>query len=61
MTKPKLNIEIRRSPINEQFYFHLKARNGKLVLQSEGYKTKQACVKTAKLIAAAEITLMKTK
>ena len=29
---------------NQQFYFHLKARNGEKILSSEGYTTKQACL-----------------
>lgn len=28
---------------NDEYYFHLKARNGEIILQSEGYKTKQGC------------------
>lgn len=29
---------------NDQFFFHLKAPNGEIILQSESYKTKQACL-----------------
>ena len=29
---------------NQQFYFHLKARNGEKILSSEGYTTKQSCL-----------------
>ncbi len=28
------------------WYFHFLARNGKIIAQSEGYKRKQACLKT---------------
>ena len=34
----------------KEWYFPLKAKNGKIVLQSEGYKTKRACLDTIKLI-----------
>ena len=62
MAKSKtLRIEFFRSPVNEQFYFHIKAANGKLVVQSEGYKTKQACQKTASLIAAAKFVIVEGK
>lgn len=30
---------------DKQYYFHLRARNGKIVLQSEGYKRKQSIYK----------------
>jgi uncharacterized protein YegP (UPF0339 family) len=56
-----LRIKFFRSLVNEQFYFHIKASNGKLVVQSEGYKTKQAAQKTAKLIAAAKFVLVEKK
>lgn len=29
---------------NDQFYFRLKAPNGKIIAQSEGYKSKDGCV-----------------
>jgi uncharacterized protein YegP (UPF0339 family) len=35
--------------VNQQWYFHIKGRNGKIIVPSEGYKTKQSCIKTAKL------------
>jgi len=28
---------------DQQFYFHLRARNGEIILASEGYTTKSAC------------------
>jgi uncharacterized protein YegP (UPF0339 family) len=31
------------------WYFHIKGKNGRIVAQSEAYKTKQSVVKTAKL------------
>ena len=37
-------FEVFKSPKNDQFYFHLKAGNGKITLSSEGYTTKQACL-----------------
>ncbi|WP_392551506.1 YegP family protein [Orbus wheelerorum] len=36
-------FEIFKSPKNNQFYFHLKASNGQIILQSEGYTTKSNC------------------
>jgi uncharacterized protein YegP (UPF0339 family) len=30
---------------NGQWYFHLRAKNGKVVLQSEGYRNKKNCYK----------------
>lgn len=38
-------FELYQSPKNKQFYFRLKARNGQVVLASEGYKTKASCKK----------------
>ncbi len=35
--------EIYRSAKNRQAYFRLKARNGQIILASEGYKTKASC------------------
>ena len=35
---------------NKQWYFVLKAENGEVVLTSETYKSKQACIDTIKLI-----------
>ncbi|WP_183576110.1 YegP family protein [Mucilaginibacter sp. X5P1] len=29
---------------NQQFYYHLKARNGEKILSGEGYTTKQSCL-----------------
>jgi uncharacterized protein YegP (UPF0339 family) len=34
---------------NNQYYFHIVSRNGKIVAQSEGYKSRQSVLKTAKL------------
>lgn len=36
-------FEIFKSSKNDQFYFHLKAANGQIILQSEGYTTKANC------------------
>lgn len=33
-------FEISRSEKNNEFYFHLKAKNGQVILSSEGYKDK---------------------
>ncbi len=37
-------FEVYKSEKNGQFYFRLKARNGEIILTSEGYKTKPACL-----------------
>lgn len=39
---------------NRQFYFILKARNGKTVIQSETYKTRASCYKA---IAAVRLSV----
>jgi uncharacterized protein len=36
-------FEIYRSEKNAEFYFRLKAANGKIILSSEGYKGKSSC------------------
>lgn len=36
-------FEIFRSTKNSQYYFHLKASNGEIILASEGYVDKQGC------------------
>lgn len=38
-------FEIFRSDRNQQFYFRLKAANGKNILSSEGYTSKSSCEK----------------
>ncbi|QIQ21961.1 YegP family protein [Zophobihabitans entericus] len=38
-------FEVFKSPKNNQFYFRLKASNGQVILQSEGYTTKDNCKK----------------
>lgn len=45
-----MKIEYWKSPKNGQWYFAIIARNGKTVAQSEGYKRKASCLKTAELI-----------
>ena len=35
---------------NGDWYFHLKASNGKLIAASEGYKTKETCRRTIRSI-----------
>jgi uncharacterized protein len=41
MNYPK--FELFKSPVNNQFYFRLKAPNGEIILSSEGYTSKQSC------------------
>ncbi len=52
-TPKRLILETFRSDANEQFYFHLKSRNGKLISASEGYPTRRARDKTVALISSA--------
>ncbi len=40
MENPKFQI---LTGNEDQFYFHLKARNGEIILSSEGYTTKDSC------------------
>jgi uncharacterized protein YegP (UPF0339 family) len=42
---------------NKQYYFRIVANNGKIVLQSEGYKTKQSRKKTIMSLMIKEIDL----
>lgn len=42
MTNPK--FQIFKSSANGQFYFHLRAGNGEMILSGEGYTTKQSCL-----------------
>jgi len=44
-------MHIWKSPKNKKWYFTLKSGNGKKVAQSEGYKTRAMCIKTASNIA----------
>jgi uncharacterized protein len=37
-------FEITRSGKSRQFYFHLKAANGEIILSSEGYTKKASCI-----------------
>ena len=41
MTIP--TFELFKSDVNNQYYFRLKAENGKLILASEGYTAKHSC------------------
>jgi len=43
-------FEIFKSEKNHQFYFRLKASNGRIILQSEGYKTKASCLAAVKSV-----------
>ncbi len=37
---------------SDQWYWHLKAANGKIVAQGEGYSTKENCLRTIGLVKA---------
>lgn len=41
MNNPKFQMV--RSNVNSQYYFRLRAGNGEIVLNSEGYTSKQSC------------------
>lgn len=41
----KGTFEYWKSKKDFNYYFHLKASNGKIIAQSEGYKTKISCLK----------------
>lgn len=42
MENPK--FQIFKSTVNSQFYYRLRARNGEVILNGEGYITKQSCL-----------------
>jgi len=42
MSNPKFETFLGK---NKQYYFHLRAKNGQIILSSEGYTTKSNCVK----------------
>jgi len=41
MDNPKFTIF--KSHLNDQFYYHLRATNGEIILNGEGYTTKEHC------------------
>jgi uncharacterized protein YegP (UPF0339 family) len=56
MTKYKIHIF--KSPENGQWYLHIKARNGEIVLQSEGYKSHQSALKLANRLQAGALFVL---
>ena len=48
-------FEVFKSLNDKQFYFHLRGGNGEIVLQSEGYTTKQNAIKGAKAVVTASV------
>lgn len=42
MNNPK--FQVFKSTYNNQYYYHLKSRNGEKILSGEGYTTKQSCL-----------------
>lgn len=42
MNNPK--FQLFRSSVNAEYYFRLRAANGEIVLNSEGYKAKKSCL-----------------
>jgi uncharacterized protein len=42
MTNPK--FQMFRSTLNNQYYYRLKSGNGEIILNGEGYTTKQSCL-----------------
>ena len=51
-----MKIYIFKSALNGEWYFHVKQKNGRITLQSEGYKRKASIVK---LIASLKVGLPK--
>ena len=45
-----MKFEVFQSPKNKKHYFHLKARNGQIILQSQGYASKSGAVKGAQSV-----------
>jgi uncharacterized protein YegP (UPF0339 family) len=45
-----MKIEYWQSTRNSKWYFHLKAKNHKIVAQSEGYEDRQDCLKTISML-----------
>lgn len=41
---------------DDQWYFHLQAANNEIVAQSEGYTTKQSCIKGVEAVRTASKT-----
>ncbi len=42
MNNPKFTIY--KSTVNSQYYYRLRAKNGEIILNGEGYTTKQGCL-----------------
>lgn len=51
-----MKIEILKS--KGQYYFRIRAKNGKILCHSEKYKRKNSCVKSAKSICDANIWIV---
>jgi uncharacterized protein YegP (UPF0339 family) len=45
-----MKFVVYRSLINRQWYWHLKAANGEIIAQSEGYTTQANCLATVRLV-----------
>ena len=43
--KHRKKFEFWRSTVNRQWYFHLKAGNGRIIVPSEGYLRRSSCLK----------------
>lgn len=43
MTNPK--FQLFKSTVNDQYYYHLRAGNGEIILSGEGYTSKKNCLK----------------
>lgn len=46
---------------NYQWYFHIRARNGKIIAQSEGYRRKSSCLRTIEIFTHAQRGLLRAK
>lgn len=56
-SKIKINTIEMFQGVTKQWYFHIRSSNGKLIAQSEGYKSKAACTKTIQSIINHQIKL----
>ena len=47
-----MKFHVFQSTQNHQWYFHLRARNGKIIAQSEGYSRQQNAIEAVRKIQA---------
>lgn len=58
--KPYAKIVLQRSPFgNRHFYFSVRARNGKIIAQSETYRRKENALKGIRALVSAAVWIDK--